>query len=120
MAVRAFRGAIQVDHDTAEEIHGATAELVREVMSRNSIGDDDLISIQFSSTPDLKADFPAYAARLMGFTDVPLMCSVEIDVPTAMPRVIRLLMLAESGLSRADVKHAYLRGAAALRRDLTS
>lgn len=119
MAVRAFRGAIQIDVDTPEEIQSATAQLVREVMDRNAISTDDLINIYFTATPDLTADFPAYAARQMGFTDVPLMCSVEIAVEGAMPRVVRLMALAESSLSRPMVSHVYLRGAAALRRDLS-
>lgn len=119
MAVRAFRGAIQLDADNPTEIQTATAELVREVMTRNAIATDDLINIYFTATPDLTADFPAYAARQMGFTDVPLMCSVEIAVDHAMPRVVRLMALAESSLTRPEVKHVYLRGAAALRRDLS-
>lgn len=120
MAVRAFRGAIQIDRDDRDEIHSATAELVAEVMKRNALDTDDLISIFFTATPDLVADFPAYAARQMGFTDVPLMCAVEMAVRSAMPRVVRLMAHAETELSRSQIKHVYLRGAAALRRDLSS
>lgn len=118
MATRAFRGATQVDSDSVELIHEATAEMVLEVMNRNDIAPDDLISIFFTTTPDLVSDFPAYAARKMGLTDVPLMCAVEISVPDAMPRVIRMLAHAESDLFRAQVRHVYMRGAAALRTDL--
>lgn len=118
MAVRAIRGAIQVDVDERDEILAASAELVRAVLDRNAISPDDLISVIFTATPDLRAEFPAYAARLMGITDVPLLCSVEIDVAGAMPRVIRLLAHVETSLARSELRHVYLRGAAALRTDL--
>jgi chorismate mutase len=118
MSVRAIRGAIQVTADEPELIFEATAELVHEVLHRNELATDDLISIVFTATPDLCSDFPAYAARQAGITDVPLLCATEIAVPGAMPRVIRLLALVESQLSRADIRHVYLRGAAALRTDL--
>lgn len=118
MALRAFRGAVQVDHDERDEIHSATAELVAEVLKRNELDNDDLVCIYFTATPDLTADFPAYAARQMGFTDVPLMCSVEMAVPNSMPRVVRLMALANTERARGEVKHVYLRGAQALRRDL--
>lgn len=118
MAVRAIRGAIQVDADERDEILAASAELVRAVLDRNAISPDDLISVVFTATPDLRAEFPAYAARLMGITDVPLLCSVEIDVAGAMPRVIRLLAHVETSLARSELRHVYLRGAAALRTDL--
>ena len=79
---------------------------------------DDLISVVFTATADLRAEFPAYAARLAGITDVPLLCATEIDVPGALPRVIRLLAHVETTRTRAEVRHVYLRGAAALRTDL--
>jgi chorismate mutase len=72
----------------------------------------------FTTTPDLTAEFPAYAARAIGITDVPLLCASEIDVPAAMPRVIRLLAHVESDRRRDDIRHVYLRGAQALRTDL--
>lgn len=118
MAVRAVRGAIQVDEDTREEILQATAELVTEVLHRNSITTESLISVIFTATPDLRAEFPAYAARKSGITDVPLLCATEIDVPGSMPRVIRLLALVETDRRRDEIRHVYLRGAAALRTDL--
>ncbi|GAA1867350.1 chorismate mutase [Pseudonocardia ailaonensis] len=118
MAVRAVRGAIQIDGDSRDDILEGTAELVTAVLKRNELTSDDIISILFTATPDLTAEFPAYAARLLGLTDVPLMCAVEIAVPGAMPRVLRLLAHVETDLPRADVHHVYLRGAAALRRDL--
>src|SRR5690348_7807876 len=118
MAVRAVRGAIQVDADDRDEILEGTAELVTEVLHRNNIDPADLISVVFTATPDLTAEFPAYAARAMGITDVPLLCAMEIAVPGAMPRVVRLLAHVESDRPRADFRHVYLRGAAALRTDL--
>jgi chorismate mutase len=116
--VRSRAGAIQVDANDREAILDGTTELVRAVLERNQIADDDLVSILFTATPDLTAEFPAYAARLLGMTDVPLMCATEIAVPDAMPRVLRLLAHVETPRTRAEIQHPYLRGAAALRRDL--
>ncbi|HZC73038.1 MAG TPA: chorismate mutase [Jatrophihabitans sp.] len=118
MAVRAIRGAIQVDANERDEILKGASELVTEVLHRNGVEPADLISIVFTATPDLNAEFPAYAARLLGLTDVPLLCSTEIAVPGSMPRVLRLLAHIETQLTRADIRHVYLRGANALRTDL--
>jgi chorismate mutase len=107
-----------VDANERLAILEATAELVRAVLDRNQIEPEHLISVVFTATPDLTADFPAYAARAMGITDVPLLCATEIDVPGAMPRVVRLLAHVESDRPRADLRHVYLRGAAALRTGL--
>jgi chorismate mutase len=118
MAVRAVRGATQVDDDQRDQVLDATTELLTEVLSRNALVNDDLISVVFTATPDLHSEFPAYAARQMGITDVPLLCAAEIDVPGAMPRVLRLLAHVETDRPRAEIRHVYLRGAAALRTDL--
>lgn len=118
MPVRAVRGATQVDVDDREEILQASAELVAAVLDRNELTADDIISIVFTATPDLTAEFPAYAARLLGLTDVPLLCATEIAVPGSMPRVLRLLAHVETERSRAELRHVYLRGAVALRSDL--
>lgn len=120
MSVRAIRGAIQVAGDDREAILDGTRELVLEVLRRNELTSDDIISVIFTATPDLTADFPAYAARTLGFDDVPLLCATEIAVPGALPRVVRLLAHVETDRPRAALHHAYLRGAAALRRDLPS
>ena len=117
-AVRAVRGAIQVDVDDREAILGCAATVIEQILERNAIEPGDLISMIFTATPDLTAEFPAYAARLLGLTDVPLLCTTEIAVPGAMPRVLRVLVHAESERSRADIRHVYLGGAAALRTDL--
>ncbi|HEV2087502.1 MAG TPA: chorismate mutase [Cryptosporangiaceae bacterium] len=118
MAVRAVRGAIQVDEDSRDAILECSTELIRAVLDRNDLLADDLISVVFTATPDLTAEFPAYAARLLGFTDVPLLCATEIAVPGSLPRVLRLLAHVETPRPRADLHHVYLRGAATLRRDL--
>lgn len=118
VAVRAVRGAIQVDADERERVLEASTELLTAVLMRNNLAPDDLISVVFTATPDLRSEFPAYAARQMGITDVPLLCAAEIDVPGAMPRVLRLLAHVETPLTRHEVRHVYLRGAAGLRTDL--
>jgi chorismate mutase len=118
VAVRAIRGAIQVDANESAAILEGTSELVAEVMTRNRLTPADVISVVFSATRDLNAEFPALAARKLGFQDVPLLCCAEIDVPGAMPRVVRLLMHVETALPRSAVQHVYLRGAAALRLDI--
>jgi chorismate mutase len=118
MAVRAVRGAVQVDSDDRDAILEATAELVSEVMSRNDLTTDDVISVLFTATPDLTAEFPALAARKIGFQDVPLICAGEIAVPGAMSRVVRLMAHVETDRPRSAIQHVYLRGAAALRFDL--
>ena len=118
MAVRAVRGAIQVEANERDEILQGATELVTEVLHRNGIAPEDLISIVFTATPDLDAEFPAYAARLLGLTDVPLLCTTEIAVPGSMPRVLRLMAHVETERPRGDIRHVYLRGAAALRTDL--
>jgi chorismate mutase len=118
MTIRAVRGAIQVDADTRDEVLAGAAELVTTVLQRNALEADDIVSILFTATPDLTSEFPAYAARQLGLTDVPLMCAAEIAVPGAMPRVLRLLAHVDTPRTRAEVRHVYLRGAAALRTDL--
>jgi chorismate mutase len=118
VAVRAIRGAIQVDANERDQILEGTSELVTALLGRNAITADDLISVVFTATPDLTAEFPAYAARQMGMTDVPLLCASEIAVPGAMPRVLRVLAHVETERTRSEIQHPYLRGAAALRRDL--
>ncbi|MER6510649.1 MULTISPECIES: chorismate mutase [unclassified Nonomuraea] len=116
--VRAIRGAIQVDADDRDSIIQGTTELVQAIMERNSLTTDDVISVLFTATPDLKSEFPALAARKLGFHDVPLICCTEIDVPGALPRVVRLMAHVETDRPRAEMQHVYLRGAVALRQDI--
>ena len=118
MTVRAVRGAVQVDADDRDAILEGTTELVNEVMTRNELTTDDVISVLFTCTPDLTAEFPALAARKIGFHDVPLMCATEINRPGAMPRVIRLMAHIETDRPRSAIQHVYLRGAVALRLDI--
>ena len=117
-SVRAFRGATQLGVDTKVEMREAVVELLAEILSANSISHDDLISILFTATPDLQSDFPAAGVRELGLTDLPLICAQELDVAGALPRTIRLLVHANSSLSRSEVTHKYLRGAQVLRPDL--
>ncbi|MCW2742970.1 MAG: chorismate mutase [Blastococcus sp.] len=118
MAVRAIRGATQVDADDREQLLEATRELVSAVLERNELEHDDVISILFTATPDLVSEFPALAARELGMGDEPLMCATEIAVAHGLPRVLRLLAHVETPKQRADIHHVYLRGAVALRRDI--
>src|SRR5580693_3773598 len=118
VAVRAVRGAVQVDANERAAILEGTAELVTEVMGRNQLSTDQVISVIFSATDDLDAEFPALAARKLGFQEVPLLCCREISVPGSLPLVVRLMMHVETDLARAQVQHVYLRGAAALRLDI--
>ena len=117
-AVRAVRGAIQLDVDEREHVLSSTRELVSSVLEANSLTKDDVISIMFTATPDVRSEFPAVAARELGLGDVPLMCTQELDIVGAMPLVIRLMAHVNTTLSREQITHVYLRGAATLRRDL--
>ena len=119
MAVRAVRGATQLDADIREHMLERVAEMVNDVMDANGLEVDDFISVIFTATSDLVSDFPAYAARRLGFHDVPLICARELEVEGSMPRVVRMLAHVESDLPRAEVTHVYLHGAATLRRDLS-
>ncbi len=116
--LRAVRGAVQVDADERELLLEATAKLVTGVMRANELTAEDLVQVMFTATPDLTCEFPAVAARAVGLGAVPLMCAVEIAVPGSMPRVVRLMALAQTPRRREEVQHVYLRGAAALRRDI--
>jgi chorismate mutase len=115
--LRALRGAITVDANDADAILSATEELMREVMERNDMAPEHMVSCIFTCTPDLDAEFPAVAARNLGLSGVPLLCTRELAVPGALPRVIRLMLHC---YAEADVpaNHVYLREAVSLRRDL--
>lgn len=118
MTMRGIRGATLLTADDVTEMSEAVVELLTQIMERNGLDNDDLVSILFTATPDLHCAFPAAAARELGLVDVPLICAQEIDVAGALPRAIRLLVHAESDRPRADIQHVYLRGAEALRQDL--
>ena len=118
MAIRAIRGAVQLRQDDLSEMREAVVELLTEILRRNGLGTDDLVSILFTATPDLKCGFPATAARELPIGDVALICAAELDIPGALPRVVRVMVHAESSQARADLQHVYLRGAESLRVDL--
>ena len=117
-AVRAIRGATQLDSDDRDHLLASVDELIRSILEQNSIDNVDLISMMLTATPDLRSEFPAVAARALGIGDVPLICAQEIDVAGALPRVIRVMVHVHSDLRRDQIKHVYLRGAVALRKDL--
>lgn len=114
----ALRGAITCDEDTKDEIDVKTQTLVREMLERNDVEHDDLVSIIFTATDDLTATFPATAARALGLGDVPLLCMRELGVTGAMPRCIRVLMHLYTDRPREKLRHVYLGAARALRDDL--
>jgi chorismate mutase len=113
----ALRGAISVDRNDAQDILDATTELMKAIMERNALVPEHVVSCIFTATNDLNAEFPAVAARALGFDRVPLLCAREIPVPRALPRVIRVLIhyYADEG---HESRHVYLGDASALRADL--
>ncbi|NLY53655.1 MAG: chorismate mutase [Firmicutes bacterium] len=117
--MQAIRGAITVDQNDSSEILKQTQVLLETILEANKLAPDEIISIIFTATPDLNAAFPATAARAMGLEQVALLDAVEIDVPGALPRVIRLLMFVDRPHAAAEVRHIYLGGAKALRPDLS-
>jgi chorismate mutase len=117
--MRGIRGAICADENTKQAIFEATSRLLEEVLARNGLDEDSIVSILLTTTPDLTADFPAYAIRGNGLTGVPVLCASEINVPGAMARVVRMLVHAETELRRSEIRHVYLGEAARLRPDLS-
>lgn len=118
MMVRAIRGAVQVEADSADLISSATKELLLEILRANEVLPEDVISVILTATPDLTSAFPAAAAREIGFERVPLMCAVEIDVVGSLPRVIRAMATVNTERGQGEISHIYLGGAASLRRDI--
>ena len=117
-ALRAVRGAVQIDADRPDLVVAGTEELLLEIMARNSVEPDHLISLLFTMTQDLTSEFPAVAARRLGLGVVPLMCAVEVPVPGSLPRVVRVMAHIESDLTTTAIRHVYLHGARVLRPDL--
>ncbi len=118
MRIRGIRGAVQLGQDSASEMLDQVSLLLTEMLKANHVKNEDLISIILTATPDLRSEFPAAAARLIGLGAIPLLCSVEIDVKDALPRVVRVLMHTYSERELTDIKHIYLGGASVLRKDL--
>jgi chorismate mutase len=118
--VRALRGATTIETNDARAVTGATEELLRELIARNGLSNGDIISVLFTATPDVTAEFPAVAARRIGLSDAALMCAVEMDVPGALRRCIRVLMHVSSDRDRSELTDVYLHAATGLRaRDKT-
>jgi chorismate mutase len=115
---RAIRGATTVERDTPEQIRRATRELLETIVDRNGITSADVISAIFTVTHDLTSEFPAHAARELGWLDVPLLCTLEIPVPGSLTRCIRVLLHVESDVPRTGIRHVYLHDARTLRPDL--
>ena len=118
VTVRAVRGATQVDADERETVLAATRELVGEVLGRNDLTPQDVVSIVFTATRDLTAVAPALAARQLGLHDVALICAQEMWVEGSMPRVVRLLAHVETPRRRDEVVNVYLNGTEVLRADV--
>ena len=118
MAVRGIRGAITVEANEPQRIVDATKRLLTEMTARNQVDLTDIASVLFSLTPDLRAVFPALAAREMGWVHVPMLHFCEIDVPGAMDKCIRVLMHVNTERTQLEVEHVYLERAVALRPDL--
>jgi chorismate mutase len=117
MRLFALRGATSVDVNDSPSILAATEELLREIMERNALAPGEVVSCIFTLTDDLDAEFPAVAARKLGFDRVPLLCAREVPVPGALPRIIRILMHYHADEDHA-ARHVYLREARRLRADL--
>lgn len=118
MRLVALRGAITCTEDTKSEIDAKTKRLVTEVLARNDVAHDALVSVIFTATEDLRSEFPAAAARAVGLGDIPLLCARELSIEGSMPRCIRVLVHCYSDRDRSDLHHVYLEDARALRDDL--
>jgi len=120
MPVRGVRGAISAKSNTKAEILAATRELLEETIAHNELNDfSEIVSAVFTTTPDLTSAFPAEAARELGMASVPLLCASEIDVPGALPLIIRILLHVNTEKKQSDMVHIYLRDAKKLRQDLS-
>lgn len=115
MAVRGIRGATTVERNDRDEILAATTELLKLIVQLNGLRPEDVAYVWFTVTPDLDAEFPAFAARELGWTEVPLMCSREIPVPGALARCIRVLVSWNTAKAQREVRHVFLHGAKELR-----
>ncbi|HWJ03914.1 MAG TPA: chorismate mutase, partial [Verrucomicrobiae bacterium] len=120
MLVRGIRGAITVAENTSNAIREATKELLEAMVKENGLDPELIASAIFTVTKDINGDFPASAARDMGWNMVPLICATEIDVPGGMARVIRVLLHVNTIKPQGEIKHIYLRGAVGLRKDLAA
>ncbi len=115
LACRGIRGATTVESNTKEAIVAGTKELLHELIEANDIQQEQVATVIFTTTRDLNAEFPAVAARQIGWTDVALLCSHEMDVPDALPCCIRILLLVNTERPPQELSNVYLRGAVNLR-----
>lgn len=115
---RAIRGATTVESDSPEQIRRATRELLETIVARNGITSADVVSAIFTVTHDITSEFPAHAARELGWLDVPLLCTLEIPVPGSLGRCIRVLLHVDTDVPRTGIRHVYLHDARTLRPDL--
>lgn len=118
--LRGIRGATTVESNTTDAILDAAHELLSAIIEANDLRQDDVASIFFSTTPDLDAEFPAVAARRIGWSHVALMCGHEMPVPGSLPMCLRILMHVNTSKAQAEVRFVYLRGARVLRPDLAN
>ena len=118
MLVRGVRGATTVENNTRDEILTATRQLIALMIRRNGIERTDVASAIFTTTSDLDAEFPALAARQLGWLDVPLLCGHEMSIPGSLPRCIRVLVHWNTDLPQEAIQHIYVRDAVRLRPDL--
>ena len=118
MAARGIRGAITASANEREAIVAATSRLLREIVERNALRVEDIGAIFFTTTPDLTAEFPAAAARKLGWHDVPLLCGHEMSVPGRLDKCVRVMMLVNVDVAQSAIRHVYLDGARSLRPDL--
>lgn len=116
--MRGIRGAVRVRENTKEAIFAGSRELIMAIITENDLQADDIASIFLTMTPDLNADFPAYAVRDLGWTMVPLLCAQEVAVPGAMDRLVRILVHVNTPKSQSEIRHQYLGETARLRPDL--
>lgn len=117
--VRGIRGAIKLKENSREAIFGATKRLIEAIMEANDVRVEDIASVFFTATGDLNADYPAYAARELGWIHVPLLCAREMDVPGGMKMVIRILMHVNTEKAQKQIKHQYPGETARLRPDIS-
>jgi chorismate mutase len=120
MYCRGIRGATTVEHNDRDEIVSATTELLQLIVSKNDLQKEDVASAIFSLTGDLDAEFPAIAARMMGWTEVPLMCTREIPVPGSLGKCVRILLHVNTMRNQAEIQHVYIHGAVNLRPTFSS
>lgn len=119
--VRGVKGATTTDGTTSEDVLAATEQLLSTLIDANGIDQDDVAAVQFTTSPDLVAEFPAVAAReRLGWNDVPLMCGHEMARPGALSQCIRILIFWNTDKAQNEVRHAYLNEAATLRPDLST